>query len=304
MNERHFAEEFRTWNRRWPPGIQFALSWRSLYLLIVSLRTVLLLWIDGCGRCLDLLSRQLVCLDVFSVFPWRCPVLFRLGSLVGLCRCDWWTLLVGQCLLVMWSSRIFIFWTVSSVSAHGGLHADTLSCSFESFSFFSLCTVFGTTNCETSGTPEFFEFVREQFLFLFILFLCWQLLFYVCWEPLFYFYADSRRSSQRSGRNVEATRSRLFLCLFYLCRKPYVELKLPVSFQVVQRDFHLPLSAVTGSWIFSTPSIDFWFHLHVFGFSDVSGTLFGVFCMCGPVWTTCFCCFCVPVCQCLDVCAY
>ena len=31
-----------------------------------------------------------------------------------------------------------------------------------------------------------------------------------------------------------------------------------------------------------------------FGFSDLSGT----------VWTTCFFCFCVPVCQWLDVCVY
>ena len=57
------------------------------------------------------------------------------------------------------------------VSAHGGLHADTLICSYSEFFVFSLCTVFGTTNCETSGTPEFSKSFWEQFLFMFILFL-------------------------------------------------------------------------------------------------------------------------------------
>ena len=62
---------------------------------MVSLRTVLLLRIDGCGRCLDLLSRQLVCwtFSVFSVtrdgfLSFSISVLWLFFVV-----CDWWTLL-------------------------------------------------------------------------------------------------------------------------------------------------------------------------------------------------------------------
>ena len=74
-------------------------------------------------------------------------------------------------------------------------HADTLICSLLGrFSFFSLCTVFVTKNCKTSGTPEFvrFEFVRKQFVFLFI---------YFC----FVFQLQSRMLEVRVW-NLEATR--------------------------------------------------------------------------------------------------
>ena len=54
---------------------------------------------------------------------------------------------------------------MNSVSAHGGLHADTLICSLlGSFSCFQFMHGFGTTNCKTSGTPEFFKFVRFAFV--------------------------------------------------------------------------------------------------------------------------------------------
>ena len=71
-------------------------------------------------------------------------------------------------------------------------------------------------------------------------------------------YAESRYSifmltaNEAANEAAETLKPRevvYFLCLFYLCRKPYLELKLPVSFQVVPGEFHLPLSAVTGSWI-------------------------------------------------------
>ena len=54
---------------------------------------------------------------------------------------------------------------MNSVSAHGGLHADTLICSLlGSFSCFQFMHDFGTTNCKTSGTPEFFKLVRFAFV--------------------------------------------------------------------------------------------------------------------------------------------
>ena len=61
-----------------------------------------------------------------------------------------WTVLIGN---VTISDLHFL--DLISVSAHGAQHADTLSCSFESFSFQFLCTVFGTTKREISGTPDF-----------------------------------------------------------------------------------------------------------------------------------------------------
>ena len=73
------------------------------------------------------------------------------------------------------------------------------------------------------------------------------------------------------------------------------------------REFQLPLSAVTGLGFSELPELIFGFifmFLVFLIYSYLSGTVFVVFCMCGPVWTTCFRCFCVPVCQCLDVCAY
>ena len=92
-----------------------------------------------------------------------------------------WTVLTGNVII---SDLQFL--DCDSVSAHGGLHADTLICSLlGSFSCFQFRHGFVTTNCKTSGTPEFFEFVRkpvssllgnlfdfvrEQFVFLFIYF--------------------------------------------------------------------------------------------------------------------------------------
>ena len=116
---------------------------------------------------------------------------------------------------------------------------------------------------------------------------------YFIYMPLFYFYADSRPGTEKS----------FILCLFDLCRKPYLKLKLPVSFQVVQESFSCPCLQLQGLGFSELPELIFGF-IFMFGFSDLSGTVFVVFCMCGPVWTTCFCCFCVPVCQYLDVCAY
>ena len=42
----------------------------------------------------------------------------------------------------------------------------------------------------------------------------------------YFMYAESRYFMSMLTA-VQEQRSRLFLCLFYLCRKPYVELKLP-----------------------------------------------------------------------------
>ena len=82
-----------------------------------------------------------------------------------------------------------------------------------------------------------------------ILFLCWHLLFYVCWEPLFYFYADSRPGTEKS----------FILSLFDLCRKPYLKLKLPVSFQVVQESFSCPCLQLQGLGFSELPELIFGF---------------------------------------------
>ena len=82
-----------------------------------------------------------------------------------------------------------------------------------------------------------------------ILFLCWQLLFYVCGEPLFYFYADSRPGTEKS----------FILCLFDLCRKPYLKLKLPVSVQVVQESFSCPCLQLQGLGFSELPELIFGF---------------------------------------------
>ena len=64
----------------------------------------------------------------------------------------------------------------------------------------------------------------------------------------------------------------------------------------------LSLSAFTGFWTLLDSLNCFWDSSPLLGFSGFPGTAFVVFCMCGTVWTTCFCCSRVSVCHLLDVC--
>ena len=64
-------------------------------------------------------------------------------------------------------SELFTVWTVTEDNWTD--HPSSVYLGVFRFSVFR--TVFGTTNCETTGTPEFFQICLEQFLFMFILFL-------------------------------------------------------------------------------------------------------------------------------------
>ena len=61
-------------------------------------------------------------------------------------------------------SDLFAVLTVTSVSVHGGQHADTQICSCCEFFVSVLCTVLDTTKRETSETPVFPNLVFEQLL--------------------------------------------------------------------------------------------------------------------------------------------
>ena len=88
-----------------------------------------------------------------------------------------WTVLIGN---VTISDLHFL--DLISVSAHGAQHADTLSCSFESFSFQFLCTVLEPRNVK-SVERQIFQISLEQFYFYFIpiLFLRCKA---VCWKAV------------------------------------------------------------------------------------------------------------------------
>ena len=161
MNQRHFAKGFefdRRWNRRWPPGIQFAPTEGLCPFLQFSLCTVLWLRIGGCGPWVLLLSRLDGLLEFFC-FPWRCPVLFRLDSLVSLCHVRLVNI-VGRCWLVRWCELVsdFSLSNCNLCSAHGREHADTQVAVVGSFSFACHATTRfwnKTTETKTSETPVF-----------------------------------------------------------------------------------------------------------------------------------------------------
>ena len=95
---------------------------------------------------------------------------------------------------------------MNSVSAHGAQHADTLICSLlGSFSCFQFMHGFGTTNCKTSGMPEFFEFVRFEFVRQSVLRLLGNLFDFVRKQFVFlfiYFYFMSMLQSRMLKRRV------------------------------------------------------------------------------------------------------
>ena len=100
---------------------------------------------------------------------------------------------------------------------------------------------------------------------------------------------------------VQEQRSRLFLCLFDLCRKPYLKLKLPVSFQVVQESFSCPCLQLQGLGFSELPELIFGFifmflvfliYLELFLWSSACVDLFGrpvsavSVCLFVSVWTS------------------
>ena len=139
----------------WNPVCSY---WRSLSLPTVFTLYCFLLRIGGCGPWVLLLSRLDGLLEFFC-FPWRCPVLFRLGSLVSLCHVRLVNM-VGRCWLVRWCELVsdFSLSDCNFCSAHGGLHADTQVAVVGSFSFACHATTRfwnKATETKTSKTPIF-----------------------------------------------------------------------------------------------------------------------------------------------------
>ena len=165
---------------------------------------------------------------------------------------------------------------------------------------FSVCTVF---HCTAESRWDGTDVQMTAIYFMYA-----DSCYFIYAGSCYFIYAESgyfisMLTANEAGNEVAETlkpREVVYLILFMQRAVPGAEAACVIPGS--SKEFICPCLQLQGLGFFWTPCIDFWFHLHVFGLSDLSGTVFGVFCISGPVWTTCFCCSCVLVCQCLDVC--